>query len=201
MSEYKRLKQCTYCSDCDKTVADRKLSLAVRAKWAERKRRHRQRVAAEKQKYYHHRHKATVSPLKYISIIMDGSDEGSVFIGKILEFQEQMDAESEDEHWGVKIRWMGTCNTKKNTAPDLKKPLHLGWRFKLYGKTVTQFMNKKPPANQRPTEHATVEWMDTIMTWGVRVVADCERIQNDVDSTKEAIDAGSNDCKVLLTYC
>ena len=55
-----------------------KLAFAVRQAWAERKRIHRERVRAEKQKYYHHRYKARRNRDMYLSIIIDGMDQSKV---------------------------------------------------------------------------------------------------------------------------
>ena len=72
---YKKFKACRYCLKCDKNIADQNLSPEVRALWADAKRMHREHVRAEKQKYYHHRFKATQSPDKYCSLIVDGMDQ------------------------------------------------------------------------------------------------------------------------------
>lgn len=76
--KYKKFKQCEYCLECDTKVSDMKLAPAVRQAWTERKRIHRERVRAEKQKYYHHRYKARRNPDKYLSIIIDGMDQSKV---------------------------------------------------------------------------------------------------------------------------
>ena len=71
---HKRFKQCDFCHKCDKNRRDQKLRPVERARWAHQKRLHRERVGAEKQKYYHHRYKARQSPEKYCSIIIDNMD-------------------------------------------------------------------------------------------------------------------------------
>ena len=76
--EYKKFKQCVYCKKCDDKVSDRSLHPDVRRKYAERKRVHRERVRAEKQKYYHHRYKSRTQPDKYCSIIIDNMDQAKV---------------------------------------------------------------------------------------------------------------------------
>lgn len=76
--KYKKFKQCKYCKKCDDAVKNTKLHPDLRAKYAEKKRKHRERVRAEKQKYYHHRWKAREQPEKYVSIIIDNMDQSKL---------------------------------------------------------------------------------------------------------------------------
>ena len=76
--EYKKFKKCDYCKKCDTIVNNHANSKQRRTTYAEKKRIHRERVRAEKQKYYHHRHKAREFPERYLSIIIDNMDQAKL---------------------------------------------------------------------------------------------------------------------------